>query len=957
MTLDDFLPQKVKNLPVPEDLSINLLDKNIDLKYRTKSDKSDLRKVLKKTLQKRDSRTAIMMQMSYLDLPKECINTGKTLFGTPFPLEAIQRLTKNPTKMAKYSLNMREKPRLFKSFGFGILKSMANYKKNLNQRRLQPQPQRPSNMNNNMNSMQPNMMTRPQQLMMQQQYGQQHNSPMMRQQQFMPPHSQQQHQQQMHMQQQMQMHGMNPQMPMSQQQMSQQQQYMMMRQQQMQRVHQANSFSAGSPANSLYSNPQSVQQPPIDAMMNPPTNGTVPQLSAPSPFGSPVNQMIGSVGQTLAHRTPGSMAPLSVSYHPDSIQKVPSVISTNDQNLSVQPRSVIDAPRMEDLLALLQNNKMRAIMVSMQDTIFDLFFDGVFDACPICSCNANIRSSAWGMYIQLPMGIRETDEIFKRQQEDPTYKPYFWSGQTKSSRSQSCLCGFSAIRYRILSWNSQAMFYDDIKEASHTPKLRLASNRALNNPKIIDMVTTVRFLCWTNYLSRLNLCSYYLGDIPDRLERNITINAPDANYIVSKVEGEEFDVAVRSLLGAETNHKSPLFQPWGLQVAQAVKEPKDSEYMAVLREVLPVLEQSIKQIRGSEFTGRGNIVEGPLTWRQFYKKASKTQNNQEEESFKAEVIPNVLVTADRDPVSTNPQLIHMWEKLTMAPYDQPKDVLYLAVAPEGNVFQEKVKFFMEELSNVYEKCRFGRHVKVNIKDPNSQIKDGILKVNCTRNFISNDKAFPQLSTEEEKRYITKTLAYHDGCMNTIRNFFATNDNLFERRTYFETLHRDSLKTHVTALASSLDSMPPPPNPTPGVSQSPSSVLSTQSGPSSHGQAMVQPVNTPPGMNLLQQSPNVNLSGNPMSNDAMSESIRTPENPVGTPGNQPAPSDESNIERTVDELMSEEIPHALPHVIVLYIVSNTFIFYDSICNITIFCFRLLHVLWELHPRDHSSPGGL
>lgn len=52
-------------------------------------------------------------------------------------------------------------------------------------------------------------------------------------------------------------------------------------------------------------------------------------------------------------------------------------------------------------------------------------------------------------------------------------------------------------------------------------------------------------------------------------------------------------------------------------------EPRDNEYVALVREIQPVLEAAIKRNRGSEFTGRGNIVEGPLTWRQFHKKAVK----------------------------------------------------------------------------------------------------------------------------------------------------------------------------------------------------------------------------------------------------------------------------------------------------------------------------------------------
>lgn len=74
---------------------------------------------------------------------------------------------------------------------------------------------------------------------------------------------------------------------------------------------------------------------------------------------------------------------------------------------------------------------------------------------------------------------------------------------------------------------------------------------------------------------------------------------------------------------------------------------------------------------------------------------------------------------------TNPQLVHLWEKLSLAPYDQTKDILYLAVVPDTNVVVEKCRVFLEELSSIYEKCRFGIHVKVQTKDAP---RDAILRL-------------------------------------------------------------------------------------------------------------------------------------------------------------------------------------------------------------------------------------
>lgn len=63
-----------------------------------------------------------------------------------------------------------------------------------------------------------------------------------------------------------------------------------------------------------------------------------------------------------------------------------------------------------------------------------------------------------------------------------------------------------------------------------------------------------------------------------------------------------------------------------------------------------------------------------------------------------EPIPNIIVATEREPVTTNPQLVNIWETLSLAPYDQTKDVIYMAVVPDSNIVVEKCRVFLEELS-------------------------------------------------------------------------------------------------------------------------------------------------------------------------------------------------------------------------------------------------------------------
>lgn len=53
-------------------------------------------------------------------------------------------------------------------------------------------------------------------------------------------------------------------------------------------------------------------------------------------------------------------------------------------------------------------------------------------------------------------------------------------------------------------------------------------------------------------------------------------------------------------------------------------EPREAECLAVLHEIGPVLEETLRKARSAQMGGSNNIVEGPLTWRHFDRKSLKT---------------------------------------------------------------------------------------------------------------------------------------------------------------------------------------------------------------------------------------------------------------------------------------------------------------------------------------------
>lgn len=194
-------------------------------------------------------------------------------------------------------------------------------------------------------------------------------------------------------------------------------------------------FNAQSPASSLGSNPSSQHDPnqqqqapqrPGSVAIGPASvPGQIGSVHAPLPFGSPGIPMAGSAGAGF-QRTP-SMPP-SVAAAANNLDASSSVANQsvfsveNPSSALVANRSQFDQVKIDEVLSLFQNCRSKVIAILMKDTILDLFYDSVFDACPICSCNANIRSAELGLYVQAPAILADVLRIQQRQQQDQTFK-------------------------------------------------------------------------------------------------------------------------------------------------------------------------------------------------------------------------------------------------------------------------------------------------------------------------------------------------------------------------------------------------------------------------------------------------------------------------------------------------------------------------------------------------------
>uniref|UniRef100_A0A915CHH7 Mediator of RNA polymerase II transcription subunit 13 n=1 Tax=Parascaris univalens TaxID=6257 RepID=A0A915CHH7_PARUN len=565
--------------------------------------------------------------------------------------------------------------------------------------------------------------------------------------------------------------------------------------------------------------------------------------------------------------------------------------------------------------------KSLVLAVLLQDTVLDLHYDSVFDACPICSCNGNIRAKELGVYITPPEVLRQPPA----QQQIVVSKP---TSGFYNNTSNPCNCGFSAVRHRYLSMKA-GLFPEDAKEATdisenqtqpvipHTIWFDSMSGRDMNFIALLREQTLVRDL--GGIVQQVTMLSIQC-ERATQFERIGSDSSEPTEYIISEVDQRELPLVFQAACEVacmEMNCRRPphdnrsvVMHDWGVQIANEMREPREAECLAVLQEVGPVLEETLRIARSAPLVGSNNIVEGPLTWRFFDRKSLKTGSGMEDDSA-PEPVPNVLVASERDVITASPQILRMWEKMTLEPYDQPKDVLYIAVVPDSLVCVEKSKKYFDDLSRIYEQCRFGRHIPL-AREP---FKDGMLRVPArfpSTNPGECDNFLNQVERHmgDNKTLIARLKAYMQCFENEVSRVLLNSDCIFTRDTYRTLMVEHQTQSGllsstnvafqpgaVPSASGSSEQMPPP--------AAPSSVCSnvqlgdTPQGPNSAGPGSVGPTSA-------------GCNGEPL----------TPDNVVNGEAAAQAGAMTSSLlaEQVADGVLPDDEPGTLPQVIVLYLVN-------------------------------------
>lgn len=447
------------------------------------------------------------------------------------------------------------------------------------------------------------------------------------------------------------------------------------------------------------------------------------------------------------------------------------------------------------------------ISLLVQDTIVDLHYDIMFDSCPLCCCNSNIRSFELGFYITAPIQLlTRSDQLRKlQQQSNPlALASKQWSGfriPTVSTDLQKCICGFSAVRHRYLCSLGSGLFPEDIAEAGGYLYGALAIKQTKGsmpcaghlflqfnatsaaNCHFVDLLRHLnisRDLAATIRSSRfpiLPTSSNYQKQQNEEynFNNNEGTNNNNSDYVHSPVDSIEFGRVVNAILNIcgvnvtddggeeELSKMQSTLHPWGYQIADAVGEPRDAECLGVFDEIRDTLREPGAQPllpsysivgSGSNSNSRCRQHFEQLTLRNFARTSKNSSGTsaaaiKDGENGRPEPIPQVMAmsAAERMPVLLSPAVVQRhWEQIELMPIDQPKDVLYVVLVPNVKVIAEKCKTFMEELSSMYERrCRLGAHIRLGTKDTP---RDAIFRVCCIPTSTTTANNSPMHSLHE-----------------------------------------------------------------------------------------------------------------------------------------------------------------------------------------------------------------
>ncbi|VDK68723.1 unnamed protein product [Cylicostephanus goldi] len=137
------------------------------------------------------------------------------------------------------------------------------------------------------------------------------------------------------------------------------------------------------------------------------------------------------------------------------------------------------------------------------------------------------------------------------------------------------------------------------------------------------MLDLIRIMCQEHYMGfMVNQIAQFVEQAdkaikPQEVGFDVSSNA---EYVLSQVDATELMLIGNSAAemsrisgNRSRNTNQPIlqfFHPWGLQVANEVRDPREAEWRGLLSEIGPILERAMRVVR---YVNR-NVYKGPITY-------------------------------------------------------------------------------------------------------------------------------------------------------------------------------------------------------------------------------------------------------------------------------------------------------------------------------------------------------
>ncbi|KAF9923619.1 mediator of RNA polymerase II transcription subunit 13 [Linnemannia zychae] len=296
----------------------------------------------------------------------------------------------------------------------------------------------------------------------------------------------------------------------------------------------------------------------------------------------------------------------------------------------------------------------------------------------------------------------------------------------------------STVSRQVLGWSSADAFHSKMEfDTPFTPVIFSAAPPALIDepPAVHESLASEYFLEAVRVLCEQAV----LGDYPFAGSNEVTGTSGEIT------EGESFHVmlARRRILKQQLTEGVATVPALGDESFRNVMEIKTAVFDLLSRlrgnpsedtVALPVPSEAAQEMGVSISTLHGHhhhpsqsnipppvIMKGPLTLLQYFtlgetqQTPSKYGKYQVKKKKTAEPAlmqlqsPDIVVGHNDDWLEASPTILRFWEKLSLGPYSNRKNISYFVIYPESSDMENNVLRFWRELSVVFETSLLGRH--------------------------------------------------------------------------------------------------------------------------------------------------------------------------------------------------------------------------------------------------------